>query len=562
MHLLADLHRASFPADHVISRDESQTITWSMFLSDMDHMRRVFGDQGHQAYALYEADTYRFSVALLALLAEGRRVFLPGENHAAIVQALREHEAWLVGEFGAAEAQAIETGVAAGSVLGEFNLSGEIVVFTSGSTGEPKAIPKRLRQIDAELAVLEQRFSEALGVSTVLGTVSHQHLYGLLFHLFWPLCAGRVFWRRPFVDPLLLARQALQCPATCWVMSPGHLHRLGPDMPWAELRGVVRNVFSSGGPLQWSAARQLAVGLGYCPTEVLGSSETGGIASRRQETEGEPWEPLPEVECALSEEGTLKVRSDFLKDDQWYVTQDKIDVVDGGRFVLLGRADRIVKLEGKRISLTEVEQALCAHAWVNQAHAQQVQRQRALVGALLVLSPAGVQAVQSLGLALFKRDLRKALADSLAALAVPRVLRLVARLPRNSQGKLLPEAVAERFANNTSPPELSLQDGESSCTLALWVDKSCPYFEGHFPAGPVLPGVVQINWAEGLASQYLTTGKRFGGMQTVKFKEMIRPDTLVQLELTYNAERDQLQFRFASASGEHSQGRLLYTEGP
>ena len=66
-----------------------------------------------------------------------------------------------------------------------------LVIHTSGSNGEPVAIPRRLAQLDAEVRALQQAFGAGLDEALVLGTVSHQHIYGLLFRVLWPLAAGR-----------------------------------------------------------------------------------------------------------------------------------------------------------------------------------------------------------------------------------------------------------------------------------------------------------------------------------------------------------------------------------
>lgn len=558
MHRLADINRHSWPDTHVVARSDGNDITWADFLADVNCLRDMFSARDTGAYALFEPDTYRFATALFALLAENRQVYLPGENYQAVADALTERGVRLAGSFGQAPALPVQCAPARSTVR-DFQLLGSIVVFTSGSTGEPKAIPKSLAQIDAELRVLERRFGGELSDCTVLGTVSHQHLYGLLFQLLWPLASGRPFWHRPFVDPLLLASRALALPPSCWIMSPGHLHRLGQDIPWDALRGSVAAVFSSGGPLQWQAATQVMQGLGFCPTEILGSSETGGIASRQQKEENSPWEALPGVDVSIrGDNSTLAVRSPFLVDTQWYTTQDRATLRSDGRFTLQGRADRIVKLEGKRISLPEVEQALSATGWIEQSHAQTVQRQRLVVGALVSVSAEGASALQGMGLTAFTRQLRGQLTGSLPALAIPRIFRLCARLPRNSQGKLQPEIVEARLATTTAPAELSLEERERGCELLLWVDRNCPYFEGHFPQGPVLPGVAQIKWAQDLAAHYLGITGHFSGMQTIKFKEIVQPNATVRLELSYDNARECLQFRYTSASGEHSQGRLLY----
>jgi 3-hydroxymyristoyl/3-hydroxydecanoyl-(acyl carrier protein) dehydratase len=554
---LAELTSTSFAPDHVVAHAESGDITWSDFISDVGHMRSVFMRDGFNTYALFEHNTYRFAVALMALLATNCRVFLPGDNHTGVTTALHREGARLVGEFRAGQVCAVETGLRK-TKPAELRLAGEIIVFTSGSTGYPKAIPKSLGQIDAEIHALEQTFGQTIAGCSVFGTVSHQHLYGLLFLLLAPLVSGRSFWHQPFVDPLVLADKALSHKPSYWIMSPGHLHRLGDGMPWQALRESVRLIFSSGGPLDWRSAREVAEGLGRYPMEILGSSETGAIAYRELTDKMKPWGALPCVKLDKTAAGTLMVRSPFLPNEQWFATQDAVQFVANDHFILVGRTDRIVKLEGKRISLPEIERALKASPWVEDAYTQSVQRRRETIGAVITLSDKGIYALQSRGVAAFKRELRGSLAPTLSSLALPRILRILALLPRNSQGKILSDRVATRFSQNSAPAELSIKYVTNGCSISLWVDHSCPYFEGHFPQGAVLPGVAQIKWAEDLAREYLGLHGHFSGMKKVKFKKIILPNMTVQLDLNYNQEAAQLQFNFSSASGEHSQGCLQY----
>src|SRR5690606_27597865 len=135
-----------------------------------------------------------------------------------------------------------------------------------------RSIHKSLAQLEAELQVLESLWGGQICDAVIAATVSHQHLYGLLFTILWPLLAGRPYCRRAFVDPLSLAAHTARIPRSAWIMSPAHLHRLGDAMPWPQLRGRVAAVFCSGGPLQQAAAGQLHDGLGLWPLEVLGSS--------------------------------------------------------------------------------------------------------------------------------------------------------------------------------------------------------------------------------------------------------------------------------------------------
>ena len=557
MKTLSSLERNSFEPGHPVARNAAGPVTWEQFLADVDATRAVIGGELGAEWALFESDTYRFAVGLIALLGEGKRVYIPGENHAGLVRDLVLQRVRFLGLFPSAECSlAVASG--GGAVARPLRLGGAIVVFTSGSTGDAKSIPKSLAQLDAELLAQENLWGERLAYADIMGTVSHQHLYGLLFSVLWPLCAGRCFWYRPFVDPVAMARQAAVRPRSAWVMSPAHLHRLGANMPWQSVAESLALIFSSGGALATDAALTIGRDCGQTPVEIFGSSETGGIAWRQQSAEQSSWQPLPGVEFRFTKESALAVRSPFLPDEQWYITDDAATPAAPGGFLLGGRLDRIVKIEGKRVALAEVEQALLDRAEIGDACAIVLARKRPCVGALLVLSPQGWELHRQLGHADFTRQLRHALGDCLAAAAVPRAFRLAPVLPRNTQGKLLRKEIEQHFESETRPRVLRHESRDNGCQLQLAVSPNCQYFEGHFPDNPILPGVVQLKWAEDMAREWLGVDGPFQGMRSVKFKKVILPGTVLTLALDYTPGNGRLDFRFSSVAGEHSQGRMQY----
>ena len=81
------------------------------------------------------------------------------------------------------------------------------------------------------------------------------------------------------------------------------------------------------------------------PIEVYGSSETGGIAWRQQQTaHDEKWTPLPNIKWRIdATEGVLEIRSRHLPDEDWFRTADRAIPVGDDHFMLIGRVDRIVK---------------------------------------------------------------------------------------------------------------------------------------------------------------------------------------------------------------------------
>jgi len=426
---------------------------------------------------------------------------------------------------------------------------------TSGSSGEPKRIDKTLRQLANEVEALEQLWGSDLGEAWIIGSVATQHIYGLLFRVLWPLCAGRPFVRRQLAFPEDLQRASREHPAFAWVGSPALLKRMGDNLDWPAL-SAVRRVFSSGGALPADAAQSLQQRLQQWPTEILGSSETGGIAWRQGAS---LWQPFAGVELSQDSDGALLIASPYLPAGHVEHTADAACIAADGRFELLGRLDRIVKLEEKRISLPMLEQALGAHDWVAEARLGVVQENRAVLGALLALSDAGLFALREHGRRSLTEALRKHLSQHCEALALPRRWRLVRQLPLNSQGKL-PQADIEArlLAPRPKAPEVLEQvetDGEWS--LQLSVPPDLAYFSGHFPKAPVLPGVVQVEWALNLGRQLLNLPGKFAGMEVLKFQQLVRPGDEVQLHLRFDPERGKLYFAYRNDTATCSSGRIL-----
>ncbi|HAL66123.1 MAG TPA: AMP-binding protein, partial [Pseudomonas sp.] len=368
-----------------------------------------------------------------------------------------------------------------------------ISLCTSGSSGEPKRIDKQVTQLASEVNALEHLWGKALGPAWIIGSVATQHIYGLLFRVLWPLCAGRGFERRQLPFPEDLQRASRAHPAFAWVASPALLKRMGENLDWPALQPV-RKVFSSGGELPADAAERLHQRLGQWPAEILGSSETGGIAWRQGQS---LWQPFAGVQLSQNDQGALCIASPYLPAGHVEHSADAVEFSSDGRFRLLGRLDRIVKLEEKRISLPMLEQALCAHPWVSEARLGMIENGRASLGAVLVPTPAGLHALRNQGRRALVEALRSHLAGHCEALALPRRWRLVQHLPLNNQGKLTQAALqALLLAPRSMAPHVLEQHREGDeLQLKLGVPLDLACFPGHFPRTPVLPGVVQIDWA-------------------------------------------------------------------
>ncbi|UCZ82017.1 AMP-binding protein [Pseudomonas sp. L5B5] len=509
-------------------------------------------ERGVERVAIHLDDAVELAVALLGAWRAGASVLLPADLQAKTRQRwTAEVDLWLTDQDPPLPAPTASPLAAAALDLDTCRLS----LCTSGSSGEPKRIDKQLRQLANEVLALEQLWGDDLGQAWIIGSVATQHIYGLLFRVLWPLCAGRPFLRRQLAFPEDLQRASRECPTFAWVASPALLKRMGDNLDWPAL-SLVRRVFSSGGALPKEAAVSLHQRLGQWPTEILGSSETGGIGWRQGAT---LWQPFTEVQLSQDADGALLIASPYLPAGHIEHSADAARIAADGRFELLGRLDRIVKLEEKRISLPMLEHALESHAWVAEARLGVIEENRAYLGALLVLSDCGLHALRNQGRRNLTQALRQHLAQHCEALALPRRWRLLRQLPLNAQGKL-PQAEVQALllaARPQHPEVLERVQHEGEWRLQLAIPPDLAYFSGHFPQTPVLPGVVQVDWALALGQQLLELPGRFAGMEVLKFQQLVRPGDRIQLNLRFDAQRQKLYFAYLNDGAPCSSGRIV-----
>jgi acyl-coenzyme A synthetase/AMP-(fatty) acid ligase len=316
--------------------------------------------------------------------------------------------------------------------IAEIAPAAQLVLYTSGSTGAPKEVSRRLHNVEAELAVLESLWGASVGSARFFSTVSHRHVYGMLFSLLWPLLNRRPFatFVEEYPEQLADGRGA----GHALVSSPALLKRIGH---LAAGSGGWRAVFSSGGLLPADAAADATRVLGACPVEVLGSTETSGVAWRRQHGGATTaFTAMPRVETRVGEDDLLEARSPFSGQRGWLTMGDRVRFVGDGRFELLGRGDHLAKIEDKRVSLAEIERYLLESPFVKDAAAVALESPtRQYVGAVVQLTHAGAAELERAGRLTLGEELKAALRPRIERVAVPRKFRYVAAIPVDAQGK-------------------------------------------------------------------------------------------------------------------------------
>jgi len=556
---------AAWPVAPVTPADPLCRLGWrgTVPVSGLDFNERTrrwqaaFEQAAGLCFVLFFADSIEFAAALLGLWQAGKQAWLPGDLTPATQSALRPQvSGWAGDGAGIQDLPRVQAGKAiAPPATAPLDPDAEgLVVFTSGSTGTPEACPKRLRQLFDEIDALEQAFGAASPGGTVIASVSAQHVYGLLFRVLWPLATGRSPQARSLVYLEDLAALLPDGERAVLIASPTHLSRLPMQAPDAAAR--VDGVFSSGAPLPDAAVPESLRVFGRAPVEVYGSTETGGVAWRRRDP-GSPtcWTALPGVDWRI-DDGQLAIRSPHLPDGGWMTGADRAVAVDGG-FELRGRADRVVKIAEKRVSLQALEDCLLQGGLLTSLRLVMLDEPRAQIGVVAVPSAEGW--------ALLDRDGRRALAESLRTQllgvverpALPRRWRFLPELPRNPQGKSTQARLLAEFDPRRPPVRTLVRDGDK-VELTLLVEPTLPQFEGHFPDHPVLPGVAQLDWALLFGRELFDIEGVFTGVEALKFQRVVVPGTRLTLTLEWQAGR--LGFRYQSALGPHASGRVQFGE--
>jgi len=419
-----------------------------------------------------------------------------------------------------------------------------VSMSTSGTTEQPRRVGKSMAQLISEVDVLVRLVPAA---RCTLATVPLSHFYGLLFAVLLPLRSGARIVSHDALLPadlaVILEREAVDV----MISTPAHLRAMAAA---AMPRGL--RVITSGARMPAELHLQLAAELGWQVTDVLGSTETGGIATRQHPMS--PWTPFPGATVSAPD-GQLAVASAWC-DAGGARLDDRIERLPDGRFHYLGRTSELVKIAGKRAHAEAIEATALGVPGVTDAavvvHGAPGRESRVAL-AVCVAAPPGEPAAAAAVAAAVRTAIRR----DFDAVFVPRTVRIVPHIPRTERGKRDLEALRALLglgsgATTDRVPLRRVGPG----AYAAHVPADLVFFRGHFEALAVLPGAVLVErvvWPAVIAEWPDLRALR--GIRRLRFRRPVFPDQ--QLAIALQRDGGRVAFEVSCAASPVATGQLL-----
>ena len=391
----------------------------------------------------------------------------------------------------------------------------EYISFSSGgTTAASRSIKRSLSRIILEC----QDFYNALKLPKHLefiSTTTLNHRYGFTTQFILPALFGYCIntERINYPEDLKVERAVL-------VTTPSFLDMMCKYDYKPEVCPEV--IISAGAKLEDKTFRY-ARSISKRVIDMYGSSETGIIGWRENENDAHKlMRGVQILECGGD---YTKIATEY-SDNEFDIIGDRIEQVRRNiRF--LARNGRVLKVQEKRIDSACMEEEIKKLKYVDDCVCFE---NNGKVAAITSLNPEGMKFIIKEDKLTLIKKLKSALSRKFEI--IPQRWKFIDEIPRTLNGKIDRARIERIFNINLSYPLIiSREISKDRALFNLYFMSGSNFFKGHFDGMPVLPGVVEMFYADYFTQEAFGICCRTGQLRRIKFSNIIQPDMVVQLEL-------------------------------
>jgi acetyl-CoA synthetase len=321
------------------------------------------------------------------------------------------------------------------------------IVFTSGTTGEPRGVVYPQRYLEGQRLQAEHWFGARAGeVAWCTAAPGWSKSTRNAFVAPWLGGAVAVLHDGRF-DPAERLRLCQELGVNVLCQAPTEYRMLAKR---AELTPVpsLRRLVSAGEPIEPETIQLFRERLGLSIGDGYGQTETGPVSGMRPGEDdparyGSMGRPLPGIqtrvldgELALLASSSPTFFERYLDGErfegEWWPTGDRVREDEDGYLWFEGRGDDLILSSGYRIGPFEVESALVSHPAVVEAAAVAAPdpERGAVVRAIVVLQEGAAPSEE------LARQLQDHVREQTAPYKYPRIVEFASELPKTHSGKV------------------------------------------------------------------------------------------------------------------------------
>ncbi len=105
------------------------------------------------------------------------------------------------------------------------------------------------------------------------------------------------------------------------------------------------------------------------------------------------------------------------------------------------------------------------------------------------------------------------------------------------------------------------RDSEGAVLAKVTTDAQSPWFSGHFPGDPILPGIAQLHMVIECIGRVLQQKLLLQNLARVKFKKLIRPGDVLDIHATAGKQDNNYTFSIQHNNQQVCSGRLVLIPG-